>query len=120
MLDWELATLGDPLADLGYLLMPWYLPNLGMFPGIGDDNLDQLGIPGPVEMGEHYCEQTGRPRLGNISFLHRLQHVPDSVHPSRDCRSSAGRHRHQPHAAHYGALVPPFAERAWELAQTLD
>ena len=120
MLDWELATLGDPLADLGYLLMPWYLPNLGMFPGIGDDNLDNLGIPGPDEMAEHYCKQTGRPPLGNISFyivynMYRIVCILQGI---------AGRVRDgtatSPHAAHYGALVPPFAERAWDLAQTLD
>lgn len=120
MLDWELATLGDPLADLGYLLMPWYLPNLGMFPGIGDDNLATLGIPGPVEMAEHYCTQTGRAPLGNISFyivynMYRIVCILQGI---------AGRVRDgtatSPHAAHYGALVPPFAKRAWELAQTLD
>ncbi len=120
MLDWELATLGDPLADLGYLLMPWHLPNLGMFPGIGDDNLDALGIPGPIEMAERYREKTGRPPLGNISFyivynMYRIVCILQGI---------AGRVRDgtatSPHAAHYGALVPPFAERAWELAQTLD
>ena len=120
MLDWELATLGDPLADLGYLLMPWELPNLGMYAGLADDDLGSLGLPSAVEMAEHYCEQTGRPPLENLSFyvvynMYRIVCILQGI---------AGRVRDgtatSPHAAHYGALVPPFAERAWALAQTLD
>ena len=120
LLDWELATLGDPLADLGYLLMPWHLPNLGMFPGIADDDLSSKGIPSAMQVAARYCECTGRAPLENLSFyvvynMYRLVCILQGI---------AGRVRDgtatSPHAAHYGSLVPPFAERAWELAQTLD
>ena len=119
ILDWELATLGNPLADLGYLLMPYYLPNLGIYPGLGDERFTEHGIPSADEMAAHYCEKTGRPPLDNVSFyivynMYRIVCILQGI---------AGRVRDgtatSPHAAQMGALVPPFAERAWSLAQTL-
>lgn len=119
MLDWELATLGDPLADLGYLLMPYYLPNIGIYPGIGDDDLVSHGIPSADEMATRYCEQVGRPPLEDVFFyvvynMYRIVCILQGI---------AGRVRDgtatSPHAAQMGALVPPFAQRAWALAQTL-
>ena len=119
LLDWELATLGDPLADLGYLLMPYHLPNIGIYPGIGDDELRAHAIPSADEMATHYCEQTSRPAVENVSFyivynMYRIVCILQGI---------AGRVRDgtatSPHAAHMGALVAPFANRAWSLAQTL-
>jgi aminoglycoside phosphotransferase (APT) family kinase protein len=59
VLDWELSTLGDPLADFAYHCMSWHIPH-GQFRGIAGLNLDGMGIPGEAEYVAKYCERTGR------------------------------------------------------------
>jgi len=58
VLDWELSTLGHPLADFSYHCMSWHIPP-GLFRGIGGLDLDALGIPSEAEYIARYCERTG-------------------------------------------------------------
>lgn len=58
VLDWELSTLGHPLADFSYHCMSWHIP-AGMFRGIGGLDLAALGIPSEDAYIERYCERTG-------------------------------------------------------------
>ncbi len=58
LLDWELSTLGHPLADFSYLCMAWHIP-LGTFRGIGGIDLASLGIPSETENIHRYCDRTG-------------------------------------------------------------
>jgi aminoglycoside phosphotransferase (APT) family kinase protein len=59
VLDWELSTLGHPLADFSYHCMSWHIPQ-GQFRGIGGLDLESLGIPSEEEYIAKYCERTGR------------------------------------------------------------
>ena len=59
VLDWELSTLGHPLADFSYHLMSWHIPE-GQFRGIGGLDLPSLGIPTEAQYIARYCERTGR------------------------------------------------------------
>jgi aminoglycoside phosphotransferase (APT) family kinase protein len=59
VLDWELSTLGDPLADFAYHCMSWHIPP-GDFRGIAGLDLKDLGIPEENEYVARYCERTGR------------------------------------------------------------
>ena len=59
VLDWELSTLGDPLADFAYHCMSWHIPP-GQFRGIGGLDLAALGIPSEAEYVQKYCERTNR------------------------------------------------------------
>ncbi len=59
VLDWELSTLGHPLADFSYHCMSWRIPP-GMFRGIGGLDLAALGIPSERAYVEAYCRRTGR------------------------------------------------------------
>jgi aminoglycoside phosphotransferase (APT) family kinase protein len=59
VLDWELSTLGHPLADFSYHLMSWHIPP-GQFRGIGGLNLAELNIPSLEEYTRLYCERTQR------------------------------------------------------------
>jgi aminoglycoside phosphotransferase (APT) family kinase protein len=59
ILDWELSTLGHPLADFSYHLMSWHIPQ-GQFRGIGGLDHKALGIPTEAEYIARYCERTGR------------------------------------------------------------
>lgn len=64
LLDWELSTLGDPIADLSYFLMSWVQPAEGRNGLLGVD-VKALGIPTMAEATERYIAQAG------------LDHVPD-------------------------------------------
>ena len=58
VLDWELSTLGHPLADFAYHCMAWHIPP-GAFRGIGGVDVQSLGIPTEGEYIRRYCERTG-------------------------------------------------------------
>ena len=58
VLDWELSTLGHPLADFSYHCMAWHIAP-GQFRGIGGLDWDALGIPQESEYIRLYCERTG-------------------------------------------------------------
>jgi aminoglycoside phosphotransferase (APT) family kinase protein len=58
VLDWELSTLGHPLADFSYHCMSWHIPP-GTFRGIGGLDHAALGIPSESDYVLRYCERTG-------------------------------------------------------------
>ncbi|MHA7602781.1 phosphotransferase family protein, partial [Alicycliphilus sp. T452] len=58
VLDWELSTLGHPLADFAYHCMGWHIP-ASLSRGIGGLDLAALGIPGERDYIARYCERTG-------------------------------------------------------------
>jgi aminoglycoside phosphotransferase (APT) family kinase protein len=62
VLDWELATLGNPLADLAYNCMKYHSPVVGYQVNEGD------GIPGEQEVIDEYCRLTDRPRIEHWNF----------------------------------------------------
>lgn len=62
--DWELSTLGHPLADLSYNCMPYYLNTTGA----PLKDLKDTGIPSEQEYLERYCENTGRSSIDNWNF----------------------------------------------------
>ncbi len=67
ILDWELSTLGHPLADFSYHCMPWHIPP-GGFRGIGGIDHAALGIPVEAEYIRRYAERTGRGAIEHWNF----------------------------------------------------
>ena len=67
VLDWELSTLGHPLADFSYLCMSWHIPP-GAFRGIAGLDLAALGIPEETAFIRRYCGRTGRSEIGHWNF----------------------------------------------------
>jgi aminoglycoside phosphotransferase (APT) family kinase protein len=59
VLDWELSTLGHPLADLSYQCMAWHIPST-LWRGVADQDLQALGIPSEAEYVARYVRRTGR------------------------------------------------------------
>ena len=57
VLDWELSTLGHPLADFSYHCMAWHI-SPGAFRGIGGLDIAALGIPSEADYIAQYCERT--------------------------------------------------------------
>ena len=67
ILDWELSTIGHPLADFSYNCMSWHIPATA-FRGIGGIDLAALGIPDEAEYIHRYCERTGRTGIADWNF----------------------------------------------------
>ena len=68
VLDWELSTLGHPLADLAYQCMHWRLPYKGDFRGLGGLSRDTIGLPSEDAYVETYCTRRGIDRPDNWEF----------------------------------------------------
>jgi len=70
VLDWELSTLGHPLADLGYVCMGYHIPaSLPVLGGLGGLDLAALGIPSEEETVATYCRRAGRETAGDLTFF---------------------------------------------------
>jgi aminoglycoside phosphotransferase (APT) family kinase protein len=67
ILDWELSTLGHPLADLSYHCMSWHIPP-GAFRGIAGLDLAALDIPSEADYIRRYAERTGRGTIEHWNF----------------------------------------------------
>ena len=116
VLDWELATLGDPLADFSYLAMQWMMPADGSA-GLGGLDLGSLGIPGLDEIAERYSARSGVPwRTGSTGISPTICSAsPASSRASRSACSTAP--RPMPQAAEMAKRVPMLAEAAWSFAR---
>ncbi len=68
VLDWELSTLGHPLADLAYQCMHWRLPYEGHFRGLGGVNRHAEGLPDEADYVERYCDRRGIDPPANWDF----------------------------------------------------
>jgi aminoglycoside phosphotransferase (APT) family kinase protein len=69
VVDWELSTLGHPLADLGYLCMALRLPRNPALPGLAGLDRAALGIPSEAAMLARYAELSGRPIPADWPFV---------------------------------------------------
>jgi aminoglycoside phosphotransferase (APT) family kinase protein len=115
VLDWELSTLGHPLADFTYHLMVWRMP-AGVSTGLAGLDLEALNIPTEAEYIADYCRRTGRDRIGDIDFymafnMFRLAAIVHGI-KGRLVRGTAS----SAHAAEMASSLEPLAERAWEQA----
>jgi aminoglycoside phosphotransferase (APT) family kinase protein len=120
VLDWELATLGDPLADFSYHLMQWEMPrsdtgaDTGSLVGL---DLAALGLPSLEEYVDAYAARTGldpRPHLAvylAYNFFRLAAIVQGIVGRVRDGTATSE------HAAARAVMVRPLAEKAWAFAR---
>ena len=70
VLDWELATLGHPLADLAYCCLPFHLPQIeGPLQGYGALDLAAHGLGPEDDMLALYCRVTGRASIADWNFF---------------------------------------------------
>jgi aminoglycoside phosphotransferase (APT) family kinase protein len=115
VLDWELSTLGEPLADCSYLLMQWELPADGRN-ALGGLDLGALGIPTRDEALRLYCQLTGRERVPDLNWhfafnLFRLVGILQGIRGRLREGNATGEH-----AAEMAARTPEYARAAWEYA----
>ena len=68
VVDWELSTLGHPLADLAYFCMALRLPRNPVIPGLAGMDRDALGIPSEAELLSRYAAASGRRAVADWDF----------------------------------------------------
>jgi len=68
VLDWELSTLGHPLADFAYHCMTWRMPEGAHARGLAGADFAALGIPTEREYVAMYCRATGRDRIDHFEY----------------------------------------------------
>ncbi|MEJ6008038.1 phosphotransferase family protein [Paucibacter sp. AS339] len=66
VLDWELSTLGHPLADFSYHCMSWHIQTSGAARGLAGLDLQALGIPAELDYVRRYCERSGRADVDHL------------------------------------------------------
>jgi aminoglycoside phosphotransferase (APT) family kinase protein len=120
VLDWELSTLGDPLADFAYHCMSWHIPP-GEFRGISGLKLDELGIPGEMEYVAQYCRRTGRSGIDPSHWdfylaynLFRIAAILQGI-MKRVVDGTAA----SAHARDAGMRARPMAELGWKQAEKI-
>jgi aminoglycoside phosphotransferase (APT) family kinase protein len=69
VVDWELSTLGHPLADLGYFCMALRLPQRGLIPGLAGADRSALGIPDETALLAAYAAASGRGPVADWPFV---------------------------------------------------
>lgn len=119
VLDWELSTLGDPLADLAYHCMAWNVPP-ALWRGMGGLDLPALGIPTEAQYLADYRAATGRDVQGHWSFymaynLFRMAAILYGI-AQRAADGSAA----SADAEETGRKAGPLARLGWEWAQRLS
>jgi aminoglycoside phosphotransferase (APT) family kinase protein len=116
VLDWELATLGDPLADFSYLAMQWMMPADGAA-GLAGLDLPALGIPTLDQIVERYSERSGVPVAGALDwyFAYNLFRLAGIVQGIKK-RVIDGTASHA-QAAEMAKKVPMLASAAWDFAR---
>lgn len=116
ILDWELSTIGDPIADFAYHLMIWRMPSLSVA-GLAGRDLPDLGIPTEDEYVATYCRLTGREGLPHLDFyiafcMFRLAGIFHGIR-GRVLRGTAVSARARDYAGHAEAM----ADLAWAQAR---
>ena len=111
VLDWELSTLGDPLADFVYHCLMYRMP-AGLFTGLAGLDLAALGIPSEADYVAAYCRRTGRDHLPDLDYLmvfvmFRLAGILHGI-KGRVARGSAS----SAHAAAMANQLEPLADLA--------
>ncbi|WP_048440918.1 phosphotransferase family protein [Caenimonas sp. SL110] len=120
VIDWELATLGHPLADFSYHCMSWHIP-AALWRGIGGLDLDALAIPQEAQYRRRYAERTGIDGIDEhwdfyLAFnLFRMAAILQGIaRRARDGNAASA------DAAQTGEKARPLADLAWDAARRYD
>jgi aminoglycoside phosphotransferase (APT) family kinase protein len=120
VLDWELSTLGDPLADFTYHLMAWHMPHSDSAAGtatLQGHDLKALGIPSMADYADRYVERTGldpRPHLAAYlayNFFRIAAILQGIIGRVRDGTATSE------FAPAKAEMIRPLAAKAWDFAQ---
>lgn len=116
VLDWELSTLGSPLADFSYHCCVFHFP-AGRHRGLGSVDHAALGIPTEPEYVASYCRHTGRAAIGNWDYylaynFFRMAAIIQGIRKRAELGTAAAAN-----ALEVGRGARLLAETGWERAQ---
>jgi aminoglycoside phosphotransferase (APT) family kinase protein len=120
VLDWELSTIGHPLADFSYHCMAWHIPP-GTFRGIGGVDVAAIGIPTESEYIHKYCDRTGLATPSDLKTdwnfylaynMFRIAAILQGIAKRVEAGTASSEQ-----AKTAGAGARPMAELAWKFAQ---
>jgi aminoglycoside phosphotransferase (APT) family kinase protein len=121
LLDWELSTLGHPLADLSYHVITWRL-TAAQFRGMAGKDLAALGIPAEADYVARYCARTGRAPIDraewefHVAFsMFRLAAILQGIARRAEDGTAASTQ-----ALETGRKARPIAEAAWAQVRALE
>ncbi len=117
ILDWELSTIGDPLADFSYNCMPYHLVKQANTTGLVEHDVTELGIPSEADYIKMYGSRTGRDRIDNWDYylaynIFRLAAISQGIMGRVVAGTAASAQ-----AIESGKNARPLAEKAWAQAQ---
>jgi aminoglycoside phosphotransferase (APT) family kinase protein len=112
VLDWELSTLGHPVADFAYHMMTWRVTP-GQFRGLKGHDLVGLGIPDEASYVAAYCRRTGRSSIPHWDYyvafnMFRMAAILQGIR-ARALQGNAA----SPEAVETGKRARPMAEAGW-------
>ena len=118
VLDWELSTLGHPLADLAYQCMQWRLPINSGFRGLGGTDRAAIGLPSEEAYVEAYCRRRGLNSVDGWTYclafsFFRLAAICQGVYK----RALDGNASNPEKARTYGQAVKLLAHLAVEMIE---
>ncbi len=118
VLDWELSTLGHPVADLAYQCMAWRLPHDSGFRGMGGLDRVALGLPTEDAYIAAYCKRRGLSGIADWDFhiafaFFRLAAILQGVYK----RALDGNASNPRKAREYGKAVPLLAKTALQVVK---
>ena len=120
VLDWELSTLGDPLADFAYHCMSWHIPP-DKFRGMGGLPIEELGIPSEASYVKRYCERTRRAAIDPLVWdfylaynLFRIAAICQGI-AKRVLDGTAA----SQHAQEAATKTVPLAQLGWQQAEKI-
>lgn len=118
VLDWELSTIGNPIADFAYHIMTWrFAPEL--FRGLAGTNFAATGIPEESEYSRRYIERSGLKAPENWEYylvlsMFRIASILQGIAKRAEEGTAT-----DPQAHEVGAKARPISELAWSLAKRL-
>jgi aminoglycoside phosphotransferase (APT) family kinase protein len=118
VLDWELSTLGHPLADFAYHVMAWRV-TAEEFRGIKGIDLAQFGIPDEAAYVQAYCRRTGRVSIDDWDYylafnMFRMAAILQGI-LARAIQGNAA----SPEALATGQRARPMAEAGWRQVEQM-
>ena len=118
VLDWELATLGSPLADLAYHCCVYHFP-VGLYRGLAGVDCAALGIPAEADYLSSYCRRTGRSTVDHWDYylaynFFRMAAIVQGIRKRAELGTAAS-----VNALEFGSGVMQLAAMGWELARRL-
>ncbi len=114
IVDWEMATVGDPLLDLGWVIQGWVDPDEDA--GMGS-YVDYTGLPGRGELLEYYSSASGRP-VDDIDYYVVLARYKLAVVLEAGYARAVAGTADNPKMLAFGDVVLSLARRAGELAES--